>query len=93
MKPLGYYVAHTPGDGGLLEEMQEAWGAQFQQLTNVERLWMIVKLAEDACAEISETDDDDVDESVEQAMTRLDELSTSSKVGLILALVNQIRGI
>jgi hypothetical protein len=94
MKPIGYYVSsHTPGDGGLLEEMQEAWGAQFQQLTNVERLWMIVKLAEDACAEISETDDDDVDESVEQAMTRLDELSTSSKVGLILAVVNQIRGI
>lgn len=87
MKPIGYYTAYTPGDEGLLAEMQEAWGAQFQKLKNTERLWMIVKLAEDVCAE----QEDDIRASVEEAMTRLDELSASDKLGLIEALVNQAK--
>lgn len=87
MKPIGYYTAYTPGDDGLLAEMQEAWGAQFQELNNTERLWMIVKLAEEVFAK----EDDDIRGSVEEAMERLDELSPSDKLGLIEALVNQVK--
>jgi hypothetical protein len=87
MKPIGYYTNYTPGDDGLLAEMQEVWGAQFQKLNHTERLWMIVKLAEDVCAE----EDDDIRESVEEAMERMDELSRGDKLGLIDALINQVK--
>ena len=97
--PIGYYTSFDPianvsaalpaGAEGLLAEMQQAWGAQFQELNNAERLWMIVQLAEDVCAEVEE----DIHESVEQAMERMDELSVGDRLGLILALINQVRGL
>ncbi|NEQ27818.1 MAG: hypothetical protein F6K28_54240 [Microcoleus sp. SIO2G3] len=89
-RPIGYYTSFDPvANEGLLAEMVVAWGAQFQELNNAERLWMITKLAEDVCAEVEE----DIDESVEQAMERMDELSVGNKLGLILALINQVRGL
>ncbi|AKG24911.1 hypothetical protein [Calothrix sp. 336/3] len=87
MKPIGYYTNYTPGDEGLLAEMQEAWGAQFQKLHNGERLWMIVKLAEDGCAE----EEGDIRPSVAEAVERIGELSRSDKLGLIDALINQLK--
>ena len=89
-KPIGYYTNYTPGSSGLLEDMQEAWGAQFQQLNNSQRLWMIVKLAEDLCASEGEVDSDHDDE-VEKAMERMDELTHGDKLGLIDAIVNQVK--
>lgn len=87
VKPIGYYSSYTPGDQGLLAEMQDAWGAQFQELNNCERLWMIVKLAEELCA----TEENDIRVSVEEAMERMDELQSGDKLGLIEALVNQVK--
>ena len=93
-KPLGYYTNYTPGDDGLLAEMQEAWGAQLESLTNVERTWMIVKIAENLCADFCcEIEDDSVREGVEKAVERIceDELSRSDQLGLLDALVNQVK--
>ncbi|UKP01455.1 hypothetical protein [Nostoc sp. UHCC 0870] len=86
-KPIGYYTSYTPGEEGLLADMQEEWGATFESLNNCERLWMIVKLAEDLCAE----NENDIRSSVEDAMERMDELPSGDKVGLIEALVNQVK--
>jgi len=87
VKPIGYYCSYTPGDEGLVAEMQDVWGAQFQELNNCERLWMIVKLAEDLCAE----QENDIRASVSESMERMDELQPGDKVGLIEALVNQVK--
>lgn len=92
-KPLGYYTSYTPGDDGLLAEMQQAWGSQLQSLTNVERTWMIVKIAENLCADFcKETENNSVRDGVEKAVERIceDELSTGDQLRLIEALVNQV---
>ncbi len=89
-QPVGYYVS---SDSELLEQMQESWGTQFQKLTNVERIWMISKLAENLCAELDPDDEQEIRGGVESAMERLDELSMGQQAGLILALINQIKGI
>lgn len=87
MKTIGYYTSYTPGDGGLLAEMQEAWGAQFQKLNHTERLWMMAKLTDD----IGVSEDGDIRASVEEAMRRLGELSHGDKLGLMDALINQLK--
>ncbi|GAX43426.1 hypothetical protein NIES4075_44390 [Tolypothrix sp. NIES-4075] len=94
MKPLGYYTSYAPGDESLLSEMEESWGAQLQSLTNVERTWMILKIAENLCADFAnETEDDSVRKGVEKAVERIceNELSTSDQLGLLEALVNQVK--
>lgn len=88
-KPIGYYTDYTPGDGGLLEDMQEEWGPQFQKLNDSERLWLIARLAEDVLAE--QSDAEDISESVEIADERKSELSRRDRLGLIEALVNQVK--
>ncbi len=92
-KPLGYYTSYTPGDEGLLAEMQEAWGSQFEELTNVERTWMIMKIGENLCADFDETEDDNsLRDGIEKAVERIcsDELSIGDQLRLIEALVYQV---
>jgi hypothetical protein len=92
-KPIGYYTNYTPGDEGLLAQMQEAWGTQLQELNNGDRLWMIYKLAEELCAEFEEAlEIEDLTEGVEEAVERSNsELQQSDRLGLIEALVNQVK--
>ncbi len=92
-KPIGYYTNYTPGSEGLLAQMQEAWGAQLQELNNVDRLWMIYKLASELCAEFEEAlEIEDLTEGVEEAVERSkEELQQSDRLGLIDALVNQVK--
>jgi hypothetical protein len=92
-KPIGYYTNYTPGDEGLLAQMQEAWGAQLQELNNVDRMKMIYKLAEELCAEFeSALEIEDLTEGVEEVVERSkDELQQSDRLGLIDALVNQVK--
>jgi hypothetical protein len=92
-KPLGYYTSYTPGDEGLLAEMQAAWGTAFEKLNNVDRLWMITHLAEELCTLVEEelkieTIPDDVVDAVDRAF---EELPISDRIGLIEALVNQLK--
>jgi hypothetical protein len=54
---------------------------------------MISKLAENLCAELDPDDEQEIRGGVESAMERLDELSMGQQAGLILALINQIKGI
>jgi hypothetical protein len=92
-KPIGYYTNYTPGDEGLLAQMQEAWGAQLQELNNVDRLWMIYKLASELCAEFeSALEIEDLTLGVEEALERSkEELQQSDRLGLIDALINQVK--
>lgn len=92
-KPIGYYTSYTPGDDGLLSDMEEAWGSQFQSLTNVERTWMIAKIAANLNADFCDSGQEDfisseVERSVEEI--RKNVLSWGDQLRLIQALVSQV---
>lgn len=88
-KTLGYYTNYTPGDTGLLAEMQESFGSQFEKLNNSQRCWMLMILAE------TYPDDNEIDnehhEDVENSIERFEELSLSDRIGLMEALVAQVK--
>lgn len=88
-KPVGYYVNTST----LIDDMQEDWGGQFQKLNNSERLWMIFTLSGQLCADDSEHyNPNEISKLCELAMERAEnELSLHDKLGLIEALVNQIK--
>ncbi len=89
-KPLGYFCSGAmPGDTGLIAEMQESWGTQFQNLNQQQRFWMLMRLAEDFCAAEGEPESD-FDSEVEEAESRFKELSPGSRMGLLQALAAQV---
>jgi hypothetical protein len=88
-KPIGYYTSYTPGEPGLLADMQSEWGATFEQLNLAERAWMIYQLGYQLCMEIDEPVGDLVEETINNRATN--ELSSGDKLGLIEALVNQMK--
>lgn len=90
-KPIGYYTSYTPGEDGLLEEMQSAWGSQFEELKDNERLWMISRLSHELWQK-TEFEDESIREGCEKAVIRaITELKSSDVMGLLEALVAQIR--
>lgn len=90
-KPLGYYTSYTPGDGGLLGEIEEAWGSTFDKLRDDEKLWLIGRLANELWQEYPI--DEPPGEGVELVAHRApSELSVSDQIGLMNALVAQIVG-
>ena len=90
MKPLGYFTSAMPNDGSLLDEMQETWGSTFTALNNAHRLYMIIELAKDLNCDEDQTESER-DNEVVAAMERRQELSSSDKIGLMEALINQIK--
>lgn len=90
-KPLGYFTNYTPGDGGLLGEMEEAWGSFFEKLKDNERLWLLARIAH-TFWETTEIESENISDEVEEAALRaVRELQKSDVLGLIEALVNQLR--
>lgn len=87
-KPLGYYTAYTPGDGGLLGEVEEAWGSTFDKLRDDEKLWLIGRLANELWQEypIDEPPGEGVVETANRAPS---ELSVLNRIGLMNALIAQ----
>jgi hypothetical protein len=91
-KPIGYFCNHTFGDSGLLSDMEESWGSTFQELNNSERLWMLYSLIGTITASASENyDPHEVNECIQPAIERFNELSFFDQLGLAEALINQIR--
>lgn len=88
-KPIGYYTSYTPGEEGLLADMQEEWGATFEQLNPAEKAWMIYQLGYQLWMEIDDTVGDLVEETINNRASQ--ELGASDKLGLIEALVNQMK--
>lgn len=91
-KPIGYYTNYTPGDGGLLGEMEEAWGSSFEKLKDSERFWLIALVAYEKCAGKGFGEDEGISEEVEEAANRIPkELPDCDVLGLLEALVHQLR--
>ena len=50
-KPIGYYTNYTPGESGLLEDLQQRWGATFANMTRKQKLYLVVALASNLCCQ------------------------------------------
>jgi hypothetical protein len=82
-----------PGDTGLLADMQESWGSTFESLNNAQRLWMIQEIG----LTLFQNDPDSLldsprDAELEEVKERFDELSRGQLLGLLDALVAQVKG-
>ncbi|MEH1777169.1 hypothetical protein [Nostoc sp.] len=89
VKPIGYWTNFTPGDGSLLSEMEEVWGSHFEKLNNTERVWIIHELVDYLWQDTEESVRDGVESLTQDAQNGI---SNSDKLGLIQALVEQIKG-
>lgn len=90
-KPLSYYTTYTPGDGGLLGEIEQAWGSTFDKLRDDEKLWLIGQLANELWQEypIEKLPGEGVKLVAHRAPS---ELSVLNRIGLMNALIAQTVG-
>lgn len=93
-KPIGYYCSGTmPGDRGLLADMQESWGSTFGSLNNAQRLWLIQQIGWSLFQDDPDSHlDSPRDAELEEVKERFEELSRSDLLGLLEALVAQVKG-
>ncbi len=88
-QPLGYYTNYTPGDSGVLDDIQETYGAQLQKLNRTEKLALIVIIASDLCC-LGSTDLPYRSE-VFNWMAPIKELPIHDREGLIQCLISGVR--
>lgn len=89
-KPIGYYAAHTPGDGTYFDELETQYGSMLEKMNRRQKLYLIMTIA----AELSsQCPDEDVTVcEVSHIPAKVNELvSTSDAEGLIEFLINQVR--
>lgn len=87
-KPLGYYTSHTPGDGSLLEKVQEEYGSAFEKMTKREKLSILMILASSLGCQL---EGDVRGEIYAIAREMTDQLSLSDQAGIMEAIISQIR--
>ncbi len=90
MRPLGFYTSYTPGEGGLLQDMEESWGATFEVLTPYQRAYLIAAVSTEIFNQY-ESEDNENDSEVEEVCERLGELGFGDLLGLMEALINQAK--
>ncbi|MBW4642936.1 MAG: hypothetical protein KME23_08060 [Goleter apudmare HA4340-LM2] len=89
-KPLGYYTGYTPGDEGLLAELQEAYGEQLQGLNRSEKLCLITLISADLL--ILASIETPYCSEVFLWMIRIkEELAIADREGLLSALIDGVR--
>ncbi|NEU77038.1 hypothetical protein PI95_032210 [Hassallia byssoidea VB512170] len=90
-KPIGYFTGTMPGDGSLLDDMQQAWGSTFEVLNNSERLWLLSSVTGMMTADTTEDYNPHEVSDLTSATERFDELSFYEQVALAEALIHQIK--
>ena len=81
-----------PQDEGLIADMQSSWGSTFDALNNAQRLWILQSVGLNLFnADPNSILNSEHDDEIEEAIERLDELSRSDLLGLLEALVGQIK--
>ncbi len=86
--PIGYFTSYTPGDGSLLESLQEEYGSTFEQMTKREKLFLIFSIASQLCEQAPGRSRDEIYVVGYQVNSSL---SLRDRKGLLEALVNQVR--
>ncbi|MBC1241860.1 hypothetical protein [Nostoc sp. 2RC] len=87
-KPIGYFTSYTPGDGSLLESLQEEYGSCFEQISRREKLFLISSLASQLCEQAPGRCRDEIYVVGYQVNSSL---SVKDREGLLEALIHQTR--
>jgi hypothetical protein len=95
-KPLGYYCAVTPGDGSFLDELQERYGSTFENLTKLQKLYILKLLTTNLLnAEVttkgSMPANQEVDEITDTVQSINQRLTIREHLSLADAIVNQLK--
>ncbi|MBW4558743.1 MAG: hypothetical protein KME59_23000 [Trichormus sp. ATA11-4-KO1] len=96
-KPLEYYTSVTPGDGSLLDKLQNEYGSTFEKLSRLEKLYIVGLLITNLV--MNEADAITADrEAANQAKvhaaitaTKFRNLPIKEHLGLVDAIVNQLK--
>lgn len=88
--PLGYFTDHTPGNGGLLDELEKNYGSTFEKLTRRQKLYLITAIAADlACR--SEGDDALLSQVAHVPILVHEQLDQRNTEGFLRFLASQVR--
>ncbi len=87
-KPIGHFTSYTPGDGSLLESLQEEYGSTFGQMSRREKLFLISSLASQLCEQAPGRCRDEIYVVGYQVNSSL---SVKDREGLLEALIHQTR--
>ncbi|MDZ8108974.1 MAG: hypothetical protein RM338_25580 [Nostoc sp. DedQUE12a] len=87
-KPIGYFTSYTPGDGSLLESLQQAYGSCFERMTEREKLFLIFSIASQLCEQAPGRCRDEIYVVGYQINSSL---PLRDRQGLMEALINQVR--
>ncbi|MBA3920194.1 MAG: hypothetical protein H0X31_00225 [Nostocaceae cyanobacterium] len=91
-KPIGYFCGYTPGNGGLLGEMESSWGDFFEQLNQSEKFWLLYSICGSLTAEKSAFyNPHDVSDVLVSATERLDELHFTDRLGLAQFIIDKLK--
>lgn len=89
-KPLGYYTGYTPGNKGVLADIQIAYGSNLEGLNPAEKLFLISMISTELC--ITAATASPVGSDVYNWMPRIrEELSFSDREGIIECLIANSR--
>lgn len=85
----GYYTNYTPGDGGVLEDMEDTYGGKLERLSRADRFCLISMMAADLALL---TPEPRYSEDLFSLMLAIKgELAISDREGLIECLINGVR--
>ena len=87
-KSIGFFTSYTPGDGSLLESLQEEYGSTFELMTQREKLFLISSIAIQSCDQAPGRCRDEIYVVGYQINSSLPQ---ADREGLIEALINQVR--
>ncbi len=91
-KPIGYFCGYTPGNGGLLGDMEESWGDNFEQLSQSEKFWLLYSICGSLTAHQSAFyNPHDVSDVLVPATERLHELDFSDRLGLAQFIIDKLK--
>ncbi|MBD2773328.1 hypothetical protein [Iningainema tapete] len=90
-KPIGYFCNYTPGDGGLLGDIEAECGSTFENLNQSQKLWILAYCAGAMTATETENyDPNEVGDDITPLCERLHELTLFDQLGLIKCLTENI---
>ena len=89
-KPIGYYTAHTPGDGTFFDELENIYGSTLEKLNRRQKLYLIMAIAAELSSQCLEEDVTVCE--ISHIPAKVNELSASDAEGLIECLIAQVRG-
>ncbi|MEH2085989.1 hypothetical protein [Nostoc sp.] len=88
--PVGYYTGYTPGDSGLLAEMQETYGAQLQGLNRADKLCLITLISADLSC-LASTEQLHSGDLFSLMLAIKGQLAISDREGLLECLISGVR--